>query len=535
MLYNSPLRTATILGICFIALIFALPNALPHEWRDWMGRYYLPSGTVNLGLDLQGGSSLLLEVGVHKVMVERLNGVEDSVRKGLRENNIRYTGLRVADDVVRVRISNPDQIEQARQIISGLAQPVSNSLIGQTGKEYDIAVGQDQQLEVKLTDVAKEDIRRRTVEQSIEVIRERIDELGTKEPTIQQQGTDRVLVQVPGLQDPEQLKRVLGQTARMTFHLVDFSVAANQVTPGREPPGSKLYPFKKREEGQILLRERPVLSGDRLKDAKQSFDGQSGEPVVSFTFDLQGARIFAQVTTENVGRPFAIVLDNEVITAPNIRTPITGGQGQIEGGFTVETAGELAIMLNAGSYPADIKVIEERTVGAELGADSIEAGKLACVVGLLVVCAFMIFIYGEFGIFATLALIVNIAIIFAVMSVMSATLTLPGIAGIVLTVGLAVDTNVLIYERTREELTAGKTALAAMEAGFTRAMATIIDTHLTNIVSVALLFIFGSGPVKGFGVTLIIGITSSLFTAVMVTRLIMATWYRWRRPKTLPI
>jgi protein-export membrane protein SecD len=535
MLYSSPLRKAIILSVCFFALLFALPNALPHEWREWMAKYYLPHQTVNLGLDLQGGSSLLLEVGVHKVVVERLNGVEDSVRKSLRENNIRYTGLRVGDEAVRVRISNADQIDQAQQLINSVAQPVGNALIGQTGKEYDITVLPDQQLEVKLTEVAKEDIRRRTVEQSIEVIRERIDALGTKEPTIQQQGADRVLVQVPGLQDPEQLKRVLGQTARMTFHLVDFSAAANQITPGREPPGSKLYAMKKEPGQKMLLRERAVLSGDRLKDARQSFDGQSGEPVVSFSFDLQGARIFAQVTTENVGRPFAIVLDNEIITAPNIRTPITGGQGQIEGGFTVETANELAIMLNAGSYPADIKVIEERTVGAELGADSIEAGKLACLVGLFAVCAFMIFIYGEFGIFATLALVVNIAIIFAVMSVMNATLTLPGIAGIVLTVGLAVDTNVLIYERTREELTAGKSALSAMEAGFTRAMATIIDTHLTNIVSVALLFIFGSGPVKGFGVTLIIGITSSLFTAVMVTRLIMATWYRLRRPKTLPI
>lgn len=535
MLYISPWRTAIIVGICLIGILISLPNVLPAEWREAMGRFYLPSQTISLGLDLQGGSYLLLEVGVQKVVTERLDSIEDSTRRVLRENDVRYTGLKVGDGTVRVRISNPDQMEKARGLLDGLAQPVGNSLLGQSAKEFDVTVGADQTFEMRMTEPAKEDVRRRTVEQSIEVIRDRIDELGTKEPTIQQQGADRVLVQVPGLQDPQQLKRVLGKTARMTFHLVDFSLPADQVTAGREPPGAKLYRMSDPTEGgPMLLRERPILTGDRLKNATQSFS-QTGEAVVSFEFDLQGARIFAEVTTENVGRPFAIVLDNEIITAPNIREPITGGQGQISGNFSVQTANELAIMLNAGSYPADIKVIEERTVGAELGSDSIAAGTLAAWIGLGLVIVFLILNYGIFGVFADIGLVINFILVFAVMTTLGATLTLPGIAGLVLSIGMSVDANVLINERIREEGNLGKGLIASLDAGYNRAMPAIIDSNLTAIISCILLFAFGSGPVRGFAVTLGLGVTISMFTAVMVTRLMVIAWLRTLRPKTLPI
>jgi preprotein translocase subunit SecD len=374
---------------------------------------------------------------------------------------------------------------------------------------------------------------RQAVDQSIQIIERRVNELGTVEPSIQRQGADRVLVQVPGLQDPARLKELLGKTAKLTFRMVDLSATPD---PGRVPPDSELLYGTKAENNQpYLIEKRVVVSGEDLTDAQPGFDQRTSEPIVTFRFNSNGARRFAQATQENVGRPFAIVLDNEVISAPVIREPILGGSGQISGNFTIEQANDLAILLRAGALPAPLTIIEERTVGPGLGQDSIEKGKLAAYVGTLMVVIFMFLTYGLFGLFANIAVAINVAMIFGVLSLLNATLTLPGIAGIVLTVGIAVDSNVLIYERIREEVRAGKSAIMAIDAGFTRALATIMDSNITTFIAAAVLFYIGTGPVRGFAVTLGIGIITTVFTAFTLTRLIVATWVRLRRPRVVPI
>jgi len=356
---------------------------------------------------------------------------------------------------------------------------------------------------------------------------------GTTEPSIQRQGVDRILVQVPGLQDPTHLKEIIGKTAKLTFRLVDLSVSPEQAIQNGPPPDSEL--LKDRQGAPYLIQKRVMVSGEDLTDAQPGFDQRTGEPIVTFRFNSNGARRFAQVTEENVGRPFAIVLDNEVISAPVIREPIRGGSGQISGSFTVEAANDLAILLRAGALPAPLTVIEERTVGPGLGQDSIQKGKIASVVGSLLVVVFMLATYGLFGFFANVAVAVNVAMIFGLLSLLNATLTLPGIAGIVLTVGIAVDSNVLIYERIREEARSGRSAISAIDAGFTRALATILDSNITTFIAAAVLFFIGTGAVRGFAVTLGIGILTTVFTAFTLTRLIVASWVRWRRPQTVPL
>jgi preprotein translocase subunit SecD len=374
---------------------------------------------------------------------------------------------------------------------------------------------------------------RQTIEQSIQIVEKRVNELGTVEPVIQRQGTDRILVQVPGLQDPTRLKQLLGKTAKMEFRMVDESVGPDAVAQGRVPPDDEVLP---EVTGQKLVIKKQVLvSGGDLSDAQTSFDQRSGEPVVSFKFNSSGARKFAQATTDNVGQRFAIVLDNQVISAPVIREPIIGGQGQISGSFTVQSANDLAILLRAGALPAPLTVIEERTVGPGLGQDSIEKGELAAYVGSIMVVVFMLVTYRLFGLFANVAVAVNVAMIFGVLSLLNATLTLPGIAGIVLTVGIAVDSNVLIYERIREEIRGGRNAISAIDAGFRRALATILDSNITTFIAAAVLFYIGTGPVRGFAVTLGIGIITTVFTAFTLTRLIVAGWVRWKRPQSVPI
>jgi preprotein translocase subunit SecD len=364
-----------------------------------------------------------------------------------------------------------------------------------------------------------------------------VNELGTVEPSIQRQGLDRVLVQVPGLQDPSRLKELLGKTAKLTFRMVDLSTTPEQAQQqGRVPPDSEILPGSKSENRQpYLIEKRVVVSGEDLTDAQPGFDQRSSEPIVSFRFNTSGGRKFAQATQENVGRPFAIVLDNEVISAPVIREPILGGSGQISGSFTVEQANDLAILLRAGALPAPLTIIEERTVGPGLGQDSIERGKLASYVGSAMVIVFMLATYGLFGLFANIAVAINVAMIFGILSLLNATLTLPGIAGIVLTVGIAVDSNVLIYERIREEVRAGRTPIMAIDAGFSRALATILDSNITTFIAAAVLFYIGTGPVRGFAITLGIGIITTVFTAFTLTRLIVAAWVRWKRPQRVPI
>jgi preprotein translocase subunit SecD len=373
------------------------------------------------------------------------------------------------------------------------------------------------------------------VEQSIEVIRRRVDELGTVEPSIQRQGSDRILVEAPGERDPTRLKDIIGRTAQLTFHLVDVTADPVDAAAGRSPAGTIVIPSVDEPTIPYVVEEVPLLSGEDLTDAQAAFEQQTNEPVVSFRLSTNGARRFAIVTSENVGRPFAIVLDNEVISAPVIREPITGGSGQISGSFTVQTANDLAVLLRAGALPARLAVIEERTVGPGLGADSIAAGRIASLIGAVAVAVFMVLAYGLFGVFANLALIVNIILIFAVLTLLQATLTLPGIAGIVLTMGMAVDSNVLIFERIREEQRMGRSAVTAIDTGFQRAFGTIMDANITTLIAAAVLFQMGSGPVRGFAVTLTVGVITTVFTAISFTRLLVAVWVRRRRPTTVPI
>jgi len=374
---------------------------------------------------------------------------------------------------------------------------------------------------------------RQTIEQSIQIVEKRVNQLGTVEPLIQRQGTDRILVQVPGLQDPTRLKELLGRTAKMEFRMVDESVPPDAAAQGRMPPEDELVPEVSGQK--LVLRKQVLVSGGDLTDAQPGFDQRTSEPVVNFKFNTAGARKFAQATTDNVGQRFAIVLDNQVISAPVIREPIIGGQGQISGSFTVQSANDLAILLRAGALPAPLTIIEERTVGPGLGQDSIEKGELAAYVGAIMVIVFMLVTYRLFGVFANVAVIINVAMIFGLLSLLNATLTLPGIAGIVLTVGIAVDSNVLIYERIREELRGGRTAISAIDAGFKRALATILDSNITTFIAAAVLFMIGTGPVRGFAVTLGLGILTTVFTAFTMTRLIVAWWVRWKRPQSVPI
>jgi preprotein translocase subunit SecD len=392
---------------------------------------------------------------------------------------------------------------------------------------------------IRFTDQAILAIKNSAVDQSIEIVRRRIDETGTREPTIQRQGLDRILVQVPGLDDPERLKRLLGKTAKMSFHLLDNRGSMTEALKGRIPPGTMLLSsIEDTSEGQVrryLVKKRVAVAGDRLIDSQPSYDSRSGQPIVNFRFDTLGGKKFGDVTKRNVNRPFAIVLDGKVISAPVIREPILGGSGQISGNFTISGAQDLALLLRAGALPAPLTILEERTVGPGLGADSIASGKTASIIGLVLVIIFMIITYGIFGVFANVALLVNMVLILGGLSLLQATLTLPGIAGIVLTIGMAVDANVLVFERIREEVRAGRTPISAIDSGYNRAITTIIDANLTTLIAALILFYFGSGPVRGFAVTLSIGIVTSMFTAIMLTRLLVVAWIKNRRITEVPI
>jgi protein-export membrane protein SecD len=488
-----------------------------------------------LGLDLQGGSYLLLEVDSNYVKKEKLDQVRDDVRRNLREAKIGYTGLAVRNDAVEVRISKDTEVQAAFDKLKELSQPLGG-LIGSSGqRSLEVTNAGGGVIRLTVPQAAITERIRQTIEQSIQIVERRVNQLGTVEPVIQRQGTDRILVQVPGLQDPTRLKELLGRTAKMEFRMVDTTVPPDQAQQGRLPPDSDLLMSSSTPKVPYVVKKQVLVSGGDLTDAQPGFDQRSGEPVVNFRFNTSGSRKFAQATTENVGQPFAIVLDNEVISAPVIREPITGGQGQISGNFTVQSANDLAILLRAGALPAPLTVIEERTVGPGLGQDSIEKGELAAYVGAIMVVLFMLVTYRLFGVFANIAVIINVAMIFGLLSLLNATLTLPGIAGIVLTVGIAVDSNVLIYERIREELRGGRTAISAIDAGFKRALATILDSNITTFIAAAVLFYIGTGPVRGFAVTLGIGIITTVFTAFTLTRLIVAWWVRWKRPQTVPI
>lgn len=534
MLYFAKWKIALVIGVCVLGLVFVFPNFFSEETAENLPGF-LPSQQINLGLDLQGGSHLLLEVEIAVVIRERLEAVADEARRALREERIGYTGgIRNDGSRVTLQLRSPEQLEAARRILEGLAQPITNRVIGTSATDLIIDVSDDGAVVITLSDEAVAERKRSSVEQSIEIVRRRVDETGTNEPTIQRQGEERILVQLPGIDDPDRVKRLLGQTAKLTFRLVD--VDAGPAREGdRPPPGSDIIPASDEPGRVYVVRKQIMVSGENLTDAQPGFDSQTNEPVVNFRFDALGGRRFGQVTSNNVGRPFAIVLDGEVISAPVIRSAIIGGSGQISGGFTIQEASDLSVLLRAGALPAPLAILEERSVGPDLGADSVAAGKIASVIAFVLVMVFMVVVYGFFGLIANVALIVNMVLVGGGLSALQATLTLPGIAGIVLTIGMAVDANVLIFERIKEELRLGKTPFAAVEAGYGRALTTIIDSNVTTLIAAVLLFQFGSGPVKGFAVTLAFGIVSSMFTAITLTRLILITWMRWRRPATLPL
>jgi preprotein translocase subunit SecD len=530
MLFFTRWKAAGILLIALVVCLFALPNFFSESavraWPSFAQRH------IVLGLDLQGGSSLLLEVDTAAVRKEKLQGIADDVLRILRAARVPFTGRAVHGNSVEVRITRDTDVDNAMSKLRELSQPLSG-ILGSSGQRSVDITENAGLITLSPSDAALAERVRQAVDQSIQIIERRVNELGLVEPTIQREGAFRILVQVPGLQDPSRLKEILGKTAKLDFRMVDQSMTAEQATATHPPADSEILDGE--GGAKYVIEKRPVVSGGDLVDAQPGFDQRSSEPVVNFRFNSAGARKFAEATQQNVGRPFAIVLDNKVISAPVIREPILGGSGQISGNFTVQSANDLAILLRAGALPAPLTVIEERTVGPGLGQDSINAGEHAAYVGAALVVVFMLVTYGLFGLFANIAVAINVAMIFGVLSMLNATLTLPGIAGIVLTVGIAVDSNVLIYERIREEVRAGRSAINAIDAGFSRALATILDSNITTFIAAAVLFYIGTGPVRGFAVTLGIGILTSLFTAFTLTRLIVAYWVRLYRPRTVPI
>ena len=534
MLYFTKWKIALVLGICVLGMLFALPNLLSQKvldrFPDW-----LPQDKVVLGLDLQGGSHLLLEVDVDTAVRERLEALVDDARAGLRSERIGYRNLGVTADALRVQIIEPEEVDAAIEILREFSQPLATTVFTTVPVQELEITAEEGDIEVQLSEEARLQRTASAVSQSIEIIRRRIDELGTREPTIQRQGERRILVQAPGLDDPQRLKELLGQTAKLSFHLLDSSMSAERAVERRAPTGSEILYSDTEPRIPYLIRKRIMVSGENLVDAQPGFEATTNIPVVNFRFDNTGARRFGKATQENVGQPFAIVLDEQVISAPVIREPILGGAGQISGNFTVQSANDLAILLRAGALPAPLQIIEERSVGPGLGADSIRAGAIASVIGLVAVLLFMMFAYGRFGLFADIALLVNLLLLLGVLSLLGATLTLPGIAGIVLTIGMAVDANVLIFERIDEESSGDKNPMNAMDAGYRRALGTILDANITTLIAALVLFQLGSGPVRGFAVTLAIGIITSVFTAFVLTRMFMALWLWRTRPKTLRI
>ena len=515
--------------VVLAGVVYSLPNLFPRATMERVPDW-LPNQQINLGLDLQGGSHLLLEVDVAAVIRERLETLVDEVRLALRGERIGYRNLGIQGETVSFTLTDSAQAGRAGELVAALnTDPFA--------PELDVTQLDGGRFQLALTDDARQQRVSSAVNQSLEIVRRRIDEVGTREPTIQRQGEDRILVQVPGEKDPERIKTLLGQTARLTFHLVDPGTTAEEARQGRLPPGSMLVPSDDVGPGgqpiEYVVRKRVEVSGENLVDAQPTF--QQNQPVVSFRFDSVGARRFGNITRENVNELFAIVLDGRVISAPRIREPILGGNGVISGNFTVQSANDLAVLLRAGALPAPLNVVEERTVGPDLGADSVRAGEIAGVVALILVCVFMVAYYGLFGVAANIALITNLILIIAALSVLGATLTLPGIAGIVLTIGMAVDANVLIFERIREEVRRGQTPFAALDTGFRQAIRTIVDANVTTLIAAVILFQFGSGPIRGFAVTLAIGIVTSMFTAITLTRLLLTLWLRRTRPVALPV
>ncbi len=532
MLRFAPWKIASIIAMTVFALLVVAPSLLGPGARAALVSHlpkWAPVRFIVLGLDLQGGSHVLLEVDNSSVVKTMVENLRDSVRRVLRDEKVSISGgIGVLPRGIQLRIPDPAELQKVMPKLRELTTPTSAGLQTASGAPvFDITQNSDGLVQFTLTEAGLKAKVRRAVEQSIEVLRRRVDALGTTEPNIQREGDDRVLVEVPGLQDTGKLKEILGTTAKLEFRLV--------ANPGEDPSEVEMLEQTDQPGVKLPVEKRVMVQGEDLTDAQPGFDSRTQEPVVNFRFNIRGGQRFGEVTSENVGRPFAIVLDGKVISAPRILGPITGGSGQISGHFTVESANNLAILLRAGALPAKLTIVEERTVGPGLGQDSIDAGKRAAYVGAFLVACYMLITYGIFGVFANIALFVHIAFIFAGLVLLGATLTLPGIAGIVLTIGMAVDSNVLIYERIREEAHMGRSIVSALDAGFKRAFATIVDSNVTMFVAAAILYFLGAGPVRGFAVSLALGILTSIVTAVTMTRMMITLWYRYKRPVRLPI
>lgn len=533
MLQVARWRIILVLLATVLAIIFAAPNVLPANVRDSLPSW-APHRTINLGLDLRGGSQLLLEIDVNTLRRQQLDNIADQMASALREAEpaIRYTGRGVVGDAARVRLLDPTQAERAMQALRVLARsPTSSNDI------LEFTPGADGLIEARMTPTHVRELSRQAAQQSIEVIRRRIDPDGTAEVSIARQGDDRISVQAPGVSDPEQLEARIGQTALMTFHLVR-EISPEEAAAGVLPPGTmQVGPYPEIGSSTEIVERRPRLTGEHLTRANPSTDPQTSEFVLSFQMDTEGSRIFCRITTQYVNQRFAILLDNQVLTAPTINEPICGGSGQISGNFTAESATNLAVMLRAGALPAPLSVIERRSVTAELGQDAINAGQTSTIIAFVLVLAFMVLAYGFlFGGISVVALVVNGIMVMAIMTVTGAALTLPGVAGLILTLAVALDANVLIYERMREEAKAGRQTALAIEAGFSRAMLTIFDANITHLgAAFIMLNLAPPGPVKGFAWTLLIGVFTSVFTAVLITQVLVAWWFRTTRPKKLPI
>lgn len=512
-------------------IVFSLPNLLPREVREGLPGG-VPSQTLNLGLDLQGGVYLLYEVDTAALRKEKTTNLVEDVRTTLEDAKISQTALGVqSDGAVSVRITDAGQYDEAYKALQKLTRPDSSGV-----QEVSLNRAPDQRLRLSFSDAALNKQAQDAVGQTINTIRRRIDILGTKEPAITQQGNSRIVVQAPGEKDPAHLKSIIGKTAKMTFQMVDEGVSVEQAAQGALPPGSELLPSSDKYATAYVVKKRALVTGAMLKSAQGTIDTQTGQPVVAFSFKSAGAQKFGQATAANVGKKFAIVLDGTVISAPNIQGPILGGNGQITGNFTTESANDLATLLNGGALPAPLKLMSEQSVGPEMGDQAIRAGKISVVLGLVAIVVFIFLAYGFlFGGIAIASLIVNLLMMFGILSMTQSTLTLPGIAGLVLTLAVAVDASVLIYERIRDEERAGRTPIAAIDHGFSRALVSIYDANITSLIAALILFSVGAGPVRGFAVTLSFGVFTSVFSAILVTQVLLGLWLRAARPKKLPI
>jgi preprotein translocase subunit SecD len=523
MLNFPPWKQYTIIGICLAGLLVVLPNFLSQQtlnhWPNW-----LPKWQLSLGLDLRGGAHLLYAMEINDVRKDWLDTLVGDARQRLKDAHVAVSAAGVTGNAVQVRIAKPEDSDAALKALRQLIQPIGNALVGASGHDVEVKSDDNGTFTIAPTEAGLKQRVGSAVDAAIETVRRRVDGIGTKEAHIVREGEGRILVQVPGLQDTAELERLIGETARLSFHEVNDKVTPAEARAGRVPIGYKIYKGADKREGEYLLRETPVVRGDELTDAKPGFHPQTGQPIVEFTFNNAGARKFGKFTRDHIDKPFAIVLDDKVISAPVIRSEIPSGRGYIEGNFTPESSTKLAIQLKSGALPAKLSIVEKRTVGPSLGSDSIEAGKLAGIIGGIATVVLTILYYGTFGIFACAGLVVHGVLTVALMSIFGSALTLPGIAGLVLGIAMAVDANVLIYERIREEVRAGKSPIAAIDAGFTRAFVTIADSQLTTLACAVVMFWLGAGPIRGFAVTLTIGICTSIFASVTVVRLLIYYW-----------